>query len=144
MKIKNSHEIEIMREGGRRLSSILQQVAGAVRPGVQTSELDKLARELIERDGDKPAFLHYKPEFASKPFPATLCVSVNDEVVHGIPSDQILKDGDIVGLDLGLEHEGLFTDMAVTVAVGAIGEQDKMLMQATREGLNAAIASVRA
>src|SRR3989338_3305929 len=95
--IKSSSEIEIMREGGKRLSSILWQVAKAVRSGMQTRELDIFARNLIEQGGDEPAFLNYKPEFAPRPFPATLCVSVNDEVVHGIPGKRVLSEGDIVG-----------------------------------------------
>ncbi|HEY9582815.1 MAG TPA: type I methionyl aminopeptidase [Candidatus Paceibacterota bacterium] len=143
MKVKTQNEIEIMREGGKRLSHILQQVALRVVPGVRDSELDKLARELIEQGGDKPAFLHYKPDFASKPFSATLCVSLNDEVVHGIPNGRVLKDGDIVGLDLGLEHGGLFTDMAVTVAVGNVSEGNSRLMQITKSALEAGITVVK-
>ena len=131
-----------MREGGKRLSNILRAVSERVVPGVKTEDLDKFAHELIEQGGDKPAFLHYKPDFASKPFPASLCVSVNDEVVHGIPSERILNEGDIVGLDLGLMHDGLFTDMAVTLPVGIVGEADKRLMQVTKESLNAGTAAV--
>src|SRR3989344_1999224 len=142
MKIKSPEEISIMREGGKRLSNILRAVSERVVPGVKTEDLDKFAHELIEQGGDKPAFLHYKPDFASKPFPASLCVSVNDEVVHGIPSERILNEGDIVGLDLGLMHDGLFTDMAVTLPVGIVGEADKRLMQVTKESLNAGTAAV--
>ncbi|HEY4504423.1 MAG TPA: type I methionyl aminopeptidase [Candidatus Paceibacterota bacterium] len=143
MIIKSPEEIAIMREGGKRLSNILRKVAERVVPGVRADALDVFVRELIERDGDKPAFLHYKPEFSSKPFPASLCVSVNDEVVHGIPSNRVLKNGDIVGLDLGLEHGGLFTDMAVTVPVGNVSENDKKLMQVTKKALTAALSVVK-
>ncbi|MEK7535578.1 MAG: type I methionyl aminopeptidase [Patescibacteria group bacterium] len=141
--VKSSREIEIMREGGRRLSNILRTVSERVVSGVRADELNELAESLIRAGGDRPAFLHYKPDFASKPFPATLCVSVNDEIVHGIPSDRVLKEEDIVGLDLGLEHEGLFTDMAVTVAIGKISDADNKLMQITREALTSAIAVVK-
>ena len=141
--IKSSSEIEIMREGGKRLSSILWQVAKAVRSGMQTRELDIFARNLIEQGGDEPAFLNYKPEFAPRPFPATLCVSVNDEVVHGIPGERVLSEGDIVGLDLGLKHQGFFVDMAVTVPVGNISEADKKLIEMTKQALLVGIAEVK-
>src|ERR1035437_1108923 len=117
--IKTKEEIEILREGGKRLASILDKVAKKVTPGITTAELDKYAYDLIKEGGDEPAFLNYKPEGQSKPFPASLCTSVNNEVVHGIPKKtKILKDGDIISLDLGLKHKGLFTDHAVTIAVG--------------------------
>src|SRR3989344_1768385 len=143
MKIKTPEEIEIMKEGGQRLSDILRIISERVVPGVATEDLDKFARELIEQGGDKPAFLHYKPDFSTKPFPATLCISVNDEIVHGIPSNRLLVAGDLVGLDLGVEHKSLFTDMAVTVPVGNVSESDKNLMRVTKEALTAALAVVR-
>src|SRR3989344_4933445 len=116
--IKTPEEIEILREGGKHLAAILYKVKEKVATGVSTKDLDAYARELIKDLGDYPAFLNYRPEGASVPFPAALCVSVNDEVVHGIPSSKrILREGDIVSLDLGLKHKGLFTDMAITVPV---------------------------
>ena len=142
MKVKSDIEINKMREGGKRLSAILRQVSMAVRVGMATEELDTLALGLISKGGDLPAFLHYKPEFSHRAFPATLCVSINDEVVHGIPGKRILLEGDIVGLDLGLEHEGLFVDMAVTVPVGIASEADKRLMEATGRSLKAGLAKV--
>ena len=131
-----------MREGGKHLSSILRQVSLAVAPGIETERLDTLALGLIKEAGDLPAFLHYKPEFSHRAFPATLCVSINDEVVHGIPGPRKLEEGDIVGLDLGLVHEGLYLDMAVTVAVGKAGEADLRLMEATKQSLQAGLAAV--
>jgi len=131
-----------MREGGKRLSRILKQVSEAVRPGITTLELDVLSERLIREGGDQPAFLGYKPDFSYKPFPATLCTSVNDEVVHGIPSDRILKDGDIVGLDLGLKHKGFFVDMAVTVPVGKADETSLKLMETTKLALKAGLSAV--
>ncbi|MBP6908438.1 MAG: type I methionyl aminopeptidase [Candidatus Pacebacteria bacterium] len=134
--IKTKEEIDILRAGGKRLSAILAKVAGIVRPGISTYELDQYAYELIKEGGDEPAFLGYKPEGHRKAFPASLCTSVNSEVVHGIPrKDKILKEGDIICIDLGLKHKGLFTDHAVTVAVGAISKESQKLLDATREAL---------
>ena len=140
---KSSSEIEMMREGGKRLSQILKQVASAVRPGVETRELDTLAERLIREGADEPAFLHYKADFSPKSFPATLCVSINDEVVHGIPSARKLIEGDIVGLDLGLIHEGLITDMAVTLPVGKINAPDARLLEVTKHALKVGVHVVR-
>ena len=96
---------------------------------------------MIRDGGDKPAFLGYTPEGAGRPYPATLCVSINDEVVHGIPNEspKLLKEGDIVSLDLGLTHEGIIVDAAITVAVGAVGEESIKLMRATEEALAAGV-----
>src|SRR3989344_6954204 len=117
--IKTPEEIEILREGGRRLASVLYKVKEKVVPGVSAAELDRYAQELIKELGDKPAFFNYRPDGAKTPFPAALCVSLNDEVVHGIPRrDKILREGDIVALDLGLNHRGLFTDMSISTPVG--------------------------
>lgn len=138
-----SPKVIAMREGGKRLSRILKQVSEAVRPGITTAELDVLALRLIREGGDEPAFLHYKPDFSFKPYPATLCTSVNDEVVHGIPSSRILNEGDIVGLDLGLRHEGLFVDMAVTVAVGELSGATAQLVEITKRALEAGLSAVR-
>lgn len=138
--IKTKEEIDILREGGRRLADILQKVAQKVAPGVTATELDEYARELIVKGGDRPAFLNYKPYGASKPYPASLCVSVNSEVVHGIPkADTVLKEGDIVSIDLGLEHKGLFTDHAVTVPVGNVTKEVRELLKVTQEALFAGI-----
>ena len=138
--IKTSEEIKILRTGGKHLAEVLHKVKEKVAPGVSTKDLDIYAEKLIRELGDTPAFLNYRPEGASKPFPATLCVSVNDEVVHGIPNKKrILKDGDIVSLDLGVKHQGLFTDMALTVAVGNTNTQNLKLMQITKEALQVAI-----
>ena len=135
--IKTPEEIEILREGGRRLATILQKVGKKVAPGVTTAELDAYAEELIRADGDEPAFLGYTPEGVSYPFPASLCVSVNNEIVHGIPGNRVLKNGDIVTIDLGLKHRGLFTDHAISLPVGQISKNSQKLLDATREALSA-------
>ena len=103
-----------------------------------------MAEKLIREGGDEPAFLNYPPNGAKFPYPATLCVSINNEVVHGIPSDKrILKDGDIVGLDLGLKHAGFFTDMAMTVPVGGIDKEAKKLIEITEKSLIKGIAAAK-
>lgn len=142
--IKTPEEIKILREGGKHLAEVLYQLRDKVKPGISTKELDIYAEKLIRDMGDTPAFLNYRPVGAKVPFPASLCVSVNDEVVHGIPSKKrVLKDGDIVSLDLGLKHKGLFTDMAITVAVGKVNPLSRKLMEITEEalqiGINAAL-----
>ncbi len=141
--IKTPEEIEILREGGRRLATILQKVGKKVAPGVTTAELDAYAEELIRAGGDEPAFLGYTPEGVSYPFPASLCVSVNNEIVHGIPSDRVLKNGDIVTIDLGLKHRGLFTDHAISLPVGQISKNSQKLLDATREALYVGIEAAR-
>lgn len=144
MANKSAEEIALLAEGGKRLSSVLTQVAGAVKPGVSTRELDEMAERLIKDGGDTPAFLGYKPDFSGIPFPGSLCTSVNDEVVHGIPGDRVLNEGDIISLDIGLVHEGLITDMAVTIPVGEISEPDQKLLTVTKKALARAIKTVKA
>lgn len=144
IRLKSKKEIEILREGGRRHAEILKEVAKAVKPGVSTKALDILAQKLIKEGGDKSAFLGYTPEGVSYPYPAALCVSINDEVVHGIPDkDVLLETGDIVSLDLGLKHKGLITDGAITVPVGKISSAAKDLLKATKEALTRAIKAAK-
>ena len=143
--IKTPEEIKIIRAGCKNLAIVLHKVKEKVAPGVSTKDLDIYAEKIIREMGDQPAFLNYCPEGASTPFPATLCVSVNDEVVHGIPSNnRILKEGDIVSLDLGTKHKGLFTDMALTVPVGEVGEKNLKLLQTTEKALQVGIDAAQA
>ena len=142
--IKTKEQIEIIREGGKILAKILAKVAKKVTPGISTYELDLYAHDLIKEAGGTPAFLNYKPEGAYNAYPATLCVSVNNEVVHGIPSkNKILKEGDIISLDLGLKYKGLFTDHAITIAVGKISKKDKQLLDDTKKALEVGISACR-
>lgn len=145
ISIKTESEIEVLREGGRRHAFILNEIAKAVAPGVSTKDLDDLAYKLALEGGDKPAFLGYKPFGISRPYPASLCVSINDEIVHGIPNEnpKILKDGDIVSLDMGLIHKGLVTDMAVTVPVGKIDKESKELLNITKKSLAVGIKAAK-
>jgi methionyl aminopeptidase len=143
--IKTKEDIAVLREGGKRHAEILRKVAGMVEPGIKVSELNDYADKLIVESGDKSAFLNYRPKGAKRAYPASLCVSVNDEVVHGIPNEKekILKEGDIVSLDLGLNHKGLFTDAAVTVPVGNISPELEKLLQITKEALMAGIKAAK-
>lgn len=138
-------EREGVTEAGRRLGVVLEEVAKAVKPGVSTATLNEIAEKIIRDGGDFPAFLDYTPERAARPYPATLCVSTNDEVVHGIPNEapRILKEGDIVALDLGLIHDGFVVDSALTVPVGKVSPEAIRLMQVTQASLEDAIAAAR-
>ncbi len=143
--IKTEKDIEILREGGKRHAFILAEIVKAVRPGVSTKELDDLAYKLCTEGGDQPAFLNYKPYGADRPYPASLCVSVNDEVVHGIPNEnpKILKEGDIVSLDFGLVHKKMITDMAITVGVGEIDTESQKLLSDTKKALDIGISACK-
>ncbi|MDP3762787.1 MAG: type I methionyl aminopeptidase [bacterium] len=143
MTARNQKEIEILREGGRKLAAVLEEVKRAVRPGVKTGDLDALAEKLIARSGGRPSFKGYRAAGARSSYPASLCVSVNDEVVHGIPSGRKLRPGDIAGLDIGMEYGGFFTDMAATLGAGEVDEVGWRLIRATEQALKLAISKVR-
>ncbi|MCK5096398.1 MAG: type I methionyl aminopeptidase [Candidatus Pacebacteria bacterium] len=137
---KSKEEIEILRETGKLHARILSDLAQMVKPGVTTKQLDEYAEKEVRDAGDEPAFLHYRPEGMSIPYPASLCVSVNDEIVHGIPTkDNVLKDGDLVSLDLGIKHQGLITDAAITVPVGKVSKELRTLIDVTQGALMAGI-----
>ncbi len=141
--VKKPEEIKILKEGGKILASILYDVSNLAKSGVATLELDKEAERLIRRAGGEPSFKNYGANFGN-PYPASLCVSVNDEVVHGIPrADRILREGDIVGLDLGLKYKGFFTDMAITVPVGKVREKEIKMIETTKESLKKGILEVK-
>src|SRR3989338_4362668 len=141
MTIKNDEQRANLIEGGKCLAAVLQALKEKVAPGVTAEALDDLAEQLIREGGDQPCFLGYTPEGANRPYPATLCVSINDEVVHGIPNEsvKVLKEGDIVGLDLGLTHNGVIVDAAITVPVGEVDEITKKLLTATEAALTSGI-----
>jgi methionyl aminopeptidase len=135
--LKNAEELDLMRRASAIVAEILDELAAAVRPGIATDELDRLAEELTYRKGARPAFKGYKPH--NVVYPKTLCVSVNEEIVHGIPSARRLKAGDIVGLDFGVVYKGFYGDAARTVPVGKISERAERLLRVTREALYAGI-----
>lgn len=142
--IKSKEEIEIMRQGGRILASVLQKVSQNVKAGISAADLDKLARELIFSSGAKPSFLNYKPGGMGEGYPAALCVSVNDEIVHGLPTkDKIISEGDLVKLDLGVEYKKLHTDATVMVGVGKISATAEKIMRVTKECLELGIKKIK-
>lgn len=135
-----------MIENGRRMGEILDELAVYCRPGITTYEVDKRAEKLIKKSGGKPAFKGYKTHVADRPFPATICASLNDELVHGIPrKNAYLRDGDIFSIDVGMlwpaspKGEGVISDTAITLAIGEIPEKTKKLLAVTREALERGI-----
>ena len=138
-------QIKALRAGGKILSGVLGDVAKLCKEGVNTAELDLACEHAIRARGAVPAFLNYHPDGAAYPYPAALCISINDEVVHGIPSEKrILRKGDIVSIDTGLSYQGYFVDAARTLVVGGAGDtKTNQLISATREALLAAISVVR-
>jgi methionyl aminopeptidase len=141
--LKTPAEIELMAEGGQHLASVIEGLKKEVRAGVTTLFLDKLAKKLIKEYGAEPAFLGYRAAGSLKPYPYTICASLNDVVVHGLPSDYVLKDSDVLKLDLGLKHKGFYVDSAVTVPVGGVGREAQRLIKVTRESLDVGIAEAR-
>ena len=139
VSIKSSQEIELMREAGRILATVHQELGKNIRPGMSTMDIDQLGEEMIRSYGCIPSFKNYCG------YPASICVSVNDEVVHGIPSEKrLIQEGDIVSLDAGVIYKGYHSDAARTVAVGEISEKAKLLIERTRqsffEGMKKAVA----
>ncbi len=141
IRLKNAAEISRIREASAILAQTLQELAGLVREGVSTAELDDFARETLRRRGGEPAFLGYNQ------FPASLCVSINEQVIHGIPGRRKLRAGDIVGLDIGINLGGYFSDTAVSLPVGEVSPERARLLAVTREclarGVQAAVAGNR-
>ncbi len=135
--LKSPQEIARMRESNRIVAEILDELRKAAQPGVRTRELDSLAEALLGKYGAKPAFKGYNG------YPAVLCTSVNEEVVHGIPSDRVLREGDILSLDFGVIYEEYYGDSALTLPIGRIGEQARELLRVTEDALYLAIEQVR-
>jgi methionyl aminopeptidase len=139
IQLKSAREIEIMAEGGRILAATIEELRKAVRPGISTGELDRVADDFIRsHDGAIPAF---KGLYG---FTGSICASINHEIVHGIPSPKrVLKDGDIVSLDVGVGYKGYFTDSAVTVGVGTVDAKTAKLLEVTKASLDAGIAAAQ-
>jgi methionyl aminopeptidase len=136
--LKSLQEIAKMEVANRIVAEILEGVKEKVQPGIETRELDELAEEMCRQRRVKPAFKGYRG------YPRSICVSVNEEVVHGIPGPRRLKAGDVVSLDFGVKYEGFYGDAAITVGVGDVGEKARALIAATEESLYAGIAQVKA
>lgn len=137
IKIKTDEEIELMRASSRVLVSTLSLIESMIEPGVKTEALDRAAEAFIRSHGSVPSFKGYRG------FPASICTSVNSEVVHGIPGDRVLREGDIVSVDVGVLKDGYHSDAAATFAVGAVSEDVRRLLETTREALQAGIAEAK-
>lgn len=136
--IKTEKDLQMLRRSGQILSAVMRKVQKSVRPGITTLDIDRLSEELILKENALAAFKGYKG------FPATACVSVNEEIVHGIPSPRVILEGDIVSIDLGVNYQGYFSDMAVTLPVGRVNENKRKLIEVTRKALDAGIRQARA
>ncbi len=145
--IKTPAEISIIRKSGALLARALTEVVSRVAPGISTEELDQVAQSVLVRGGGIPSFKGYAPRNNITPYPSTLCISINDEVVHAPPIPaRILQEGDVVGLDIGVRFpakDGFFTDMAVTVGVGKISKEAQKLIAVTKESLDRVIKIVK-
>lgn len=146
VNLKTAEEIAILRESGRRLALILRALEEMTAVGVSSVALEMKARELCDFYEGKPAFMNYTPRGADRPYPAALCLSINNQVVHGIPHEEeyIIQDGDLVTLDMGLTYKGMITDSAITVGVGNIDTKGRKLLEAGAKCLDAGIFAAKA
>lgn len=143
VELKSARELEVMRQSGRINAEIRALLCEAIRPGVTGAELDRLAKDAIAKHGAEPTFVGYAP-FGKPAYPGAICFSVNEELVHGIPSDRVLEEGDIVSIDLGVTYNGYVSDAAFTAPVGEVSAEARALMDATRRGLWAGIEAAQA
>jgi methionyl aminopeptidase len=143
IELKTPTEIERLRESGRVVAAALAAVTDHVHPGTRLRELDEIAAAVLAEAGAKPAFLHYQPTWAPGPFPAVLCTSVNDTIVHGIPDDTVLADGDLLSIDCGASLDGWYGDAAITLPVGAVTDDEHALLETTRNALEDALAAAQ-
>ena len=127
--IKPEKDLEQLRISGKILACILKKLEGFIKPGVSTGQINQLAEELVRKESAQPAFKGYKG------FPASVCTSINEEIVHGIPGERELKEGDIIGLDLGITYQGYFSDAASTIAIGRVSHSIQKLIEVTKNAL---------
>ena len=137
--LKSPSDIKLLQVSGRILAETLCALQKQAKEGVSILDLDKEARRLIEKKGGSPAFLGYRSTPKSTPYPASICASLNETIVHGIPYDLPLKKGDLLSLDLGVNYKGLITDAALTIGIGEVSKEASRLMKAGREALEAGI-----
>lgn len=135
MRLKTKQDLAALRISGRILAEALRLLAAACKEGVSLEYLDGLARDYLKKKSAKPAFLGYRPTWADEPYPAAICASVNEQIVHGLPSRYRVRDGDVIKLDLGVNYRGYFTDAALTVAVGKVPVRAARLIAATKKAL---------
>ncbi len=156
MLIKTAEEIQLIKENGELIGKILEDLANLCKPGVTPYEIDKEAEKRIVAAGGKPAFKGYKTRFSEVAFPATICASVNEQIVHGIPGKTPLKDGDIFTIDIGMVYpdekmqkrnsklkRGFYTDTALTIPIGNVSPKNRKLIQVTHDSLEAGIAAAK-
>jgi methionyl aminopeptidase len=144
IQLKTEKQIEGIRKSCKMLSAMYRELVPLVKPGIETVEIDKWVRNWIKRAGGIPAFLGYRQPKNSVPYPAAVCISINDEVIHGIPSRRKIRDGDLVGLDCGIELDGFISDQAISVEAGRVHKTVHDLNICTRECLYRGIAAVKA
>jgi len=135
--LKSKQDLEMIRQSGKILAKIMQKLREFIRAGISTQEIDRLAEELVCKENAIPAFKGYKG------FPANICTSINEEIVHGIPGERRLKNGDIISLDLGINYKGYFSDAAITLAVGRVEPRTKKLIEVTKTALSEGIKQAR-
>jgi methionyl aminopeptidase len=136
---KSADEIRLMQKAAQIVAEVLLQLEESLKPGVQTSSLDIIAEKMILKKGASPAFKGYVGRLNTKPYPATICVSINEEVVHGIPGKRVIKEGDLVSIDAGVRYKGFFGDCARSYKIGDTGRTKERLFNATLDALNASI-----
>ncbi len=140
VELYSFREIEKIKRACCVVVEVLMAVSENIKPGITGYDIDMIARDEVRKRGGKPAFLNYKPPFSNRGFPASICVSINEEVVHGLPKkNKPFREGDLVSLDFGVIIDGYAGDAAITVPVGNISEEDKKLLTATKEALNRAV-----
>lgn len=143
MQLKNEAQLDALRQSGKRLAQVMTLLIERAVPGVSTGELDELAETKIRELGGDPVFKGYGASYGT-PFPASVCISLNDEVVHGIPRhDRIVREGDLLKLDMGLRFDGMVSDMARTVAIGSVSKDAQKILDVTKESLDRGIARLK-
>ncbi len=144
VKLKTQEDLKHLRISGRILGRVLKMLSSEAREGTLLSALNEKAHKYIKAEGASPAFLHYRAEGASAAYPASICTSINDEIVHGLPRNYALKKGDVLKLDLGVDYKGLITDAATTVVIGKTSRKVMSLLKATEEALYDALSVCKA
>lgn len=135
--LKSEKDLEMMRKAGKILARIMQKLQKFIARGISTNQINQLAEELILQENTMPAFKGYKS------FPTSICTSVNEEIVHGLPSQRVLKEGDIISLDLGINYDGYFSDIAITLSIGQVDSRTKKLIEVTKKALSEGIKQAR-
>lgn len=143
IRLKKEADLRELRASGKILAFVLKSLVSEAKEGTALKELDGKARKLLKETGAEPAFLGYKPVGAARAYPAAICTSVNETVVHGLPSDYVLKNGDILKIDFGVDYNGYFTDAAATVGIGEVDKLGRKLIESTRRALEEAVKACR-